>query len=691
MKLHVDTAFNSSRSFSCADEAPRIVDGMASDLEKSYGYNSMFYKGCLKFVGHHGNLSMPVITQIETFGRVCKLGLFEGNESSLGSVDPSKLAAECDRVVYNMDVQFRLLGGESLSSPQGFCAVLIDLVLPIDEEPECMRYVEDISHAHFEFLGTKHVWPGIMHEQHFDQAFMTACLEETKLHNEETGQDALFGVGADECELTLERLVKIPLADFHNLTGFLAEVCPILGKPLPVLTEPPEPTYVSTTRALSAALFHRAAHFSHQRSQWSNSSVALAAPRKKGFSALSMHLDRSVAGKGGRRRRRRRRRLNHRQSTCCDGNARTYEIGVTAAMGIAIGTSAIAVEGYNRWSGNHCEYKWGQLQEVCGGVQIGAGIDVTVAHGYFYSFSNTKGECYFAGASVCFFVCIGGEFLFDKASGKEIGKSLETGGGFGASVSGGWCHAWDIWQKGQWQRNLKGKCPSSGGGCFPSHALVRTPQGLKTMRDLRAGDRVLAADSKGNLIFDEVYFFGHAEEQWAPYVKLQLSPSNTSELELSPDHFLHVCLTLPCTWASARSMYASDVKTGNYVWTVSGTSSRLSQVMAIAMVPRLGLYNPYTLSGNIVVNDVVASAHSSWILDELAGPRFRQYLPSFYQAAFLPGRCIYAVFGPRAADWLGVSNPQGPSQRLALAAAFGPSIVLAILILNLLKFRLPKK
>ena len=40
------------------------------------------------------------------------------------------------------------------------------------------------------------------------------------------------------------------------------------------------------------------------------------------------------------------------------------QIGVTAAMGIAIGTSAIAVEGYNRWSGNHCEYKWGQLQEV---------------------------------------------------------------------------------------------------------------------------------------------------------------------------------------------------------------------------------------------------------------------------------------------------------------------------------------
>ena len=91
---------------------------------------------------------------------------------SVLQVDPSRLAAECDRVVYNMDVQYRLLGGRSLSTPEGFCAVLIDMVLPIAEEPECMRFLEDIMHAHFEFLGTKHAWPTIIKEKHFDEAFI---------------------------------------------------------------------------------------------------------------------------------------------------------------------------------------------------------------------------------------------------------------------------------------------------------------------------------------------------------------------------------------------------------------------------------------------------------------------------------------------------------------------------------------
>ena len=110
---------------------------------------------------------------------------------------------------------------------------------------------------------------------------------------------------------------------------------------------------------------------------------------------------------------------------------------------------------------------------------------------------------------------------------------------------------------------------------------MRTPDGVKSMQDLRAGDRVLAADSHGNLIFDEVYFFGHAEQKWAAYVKLQLQilsenasqqlglgSSSLEPLELSPDHFLHVCpLSEPiqqCDFAHAQSLYASDVAVGSY-------------------------------------------------------------------------------------------------------------------------------
>lgn len=687
MKLHIGTVSNTSRALSCEDTAPVFVSDMAKDLEGSYGYDSMFYKGCLQFVHKNADLKLPIIAQIEKFGSLCKQGLFVEGESAVGEVDPSVLESECDRVIYNMEVQYRLLGGRSLSTPEGFCAVLIDLVLPIDEEPECMRLVEDVTHAHFDKLGTKHAWPGIIHEPHFDESFMVACLEDKKLGSEAKGREAEFGVGSDECKLSLERLMNMPLTKVKGMADFLADVCPLLGKPLPKLTEPPEPTYVSTTRSLTAAMFQRAAHLSHLRNA---SSFSKPSHGQKRFSALALHLDESVTGKDSRRRRR---RLNHRQATCCDGKARSYEVGVTAAMGIAFGTTAVGAQGYGGWHGKDCTFKWGQLQEVCYGVQLGAGLDVSVSNGYWNDFDSTKGDAEFVGASACFFVCFGGQYVVDTDH-NHIGKVLETGGGFGFDISAGKCHAKKVWEKQETQRDLKDKCPSGGGGgCFPSHAEVRTPDGVKSMHELRAGDRVLAADSQGNLIFDEVYFFGHAEQKWAPYVKLQLQSlsENASQqlgmgspslqpLELSPDHFLHVCLpsehVQQCDFAGAKSLYASDVPVGSYVWMcrVPGHPCQVARVLSTSFVPAFGLYNPFTLSGNIVVNGVLASAHSSWFMDGLVSPRFRHHLPSFYQAVLMPGRFLYTIAGARATDALGVNNPQwaqGASQLPAVVAVFG--------------------
>ena len=93
-------------------------------------------------------------------------------------VDPSKLAAECDRAVHQMDMQLNILGEDSFKTDEDFCAVFVDLVLPIDEEPECMRFVEDVSHEHLKYAGVPHHWPRIVYEKHFDEAFMTVCLED---------------------------------------------------------------------------------------------------------------------------------------------------------------------------------------------------------------------------------------------------------------------------------------------------------------------------------------------------------------------------------------------------------------------------------------------------------------------------------------------------------------------------------
>lgn len=45
-----------------------------------------------------------------------------------------------------------------------------------------------------------------------------------------------------------------------------------------------------------------------------------------------------------------------------------------------------------------------------------------------------------------------------------------------------------------------------------------------------------------------------------------------------------------------------------------------------------GVFNPYTLSGTIVVDDVVASAHSDWLLDDICPEKYVGSLPAIYQA-----------------------------------------------------------
>ncbi|EFJ04280.1 hypothetical protein SELMODRAFT_432559 [Selaginella moellendorffii] len=71
-------------------------------------------------------------------------------------------------------------------------------------------------------------------------------------------------------------------------------------------------------------------------------------------------------------------------------------------------------------------------------------------------------------------------------------------------------------------------------------------------------------------------------------------------------------------------------------------------VPKISKVDKLGLYNPLTLSGNILVNNVVASVHSEWFLDSLFDALgASEYLPYAYQSLLAPVRALYNIAGSK--------------------------------------------
>lgn len=209
--------------------------------------------------------------------------------------------------------------------------------------------------------------------------------------------------------------------------------------------------------------------------------------------------------------------------------------------------------------------------------------------------------------------------------------------------------------------------------CFPGSASVTTTTGRKSMFELKVGDLVRTIDSAGDVTFEPVYFFGHADHASdALYTTLQLEQLR---LSLTGSHFIKICpISMPdCSWMNSVHTYADQVNIGDAVWIFDGNAMVTQKVVHVIKSAQRGLFNPYTLSGNIIVDGVVASAHSRWILDDWVPTSATASLPAVYQAMFFPGRVLYHLAGPFAAKCLDVDNPQqtfagwGP-QFLAVAA-----------------------
>lgn len=131
-----------------------------------------------------------------------------------------------------------------------------------------------------------------------------------------------------------------------------------------------------------------------------------------------------------------------------------------------------------------------------------------------------------------------------------------------------------------------------GSLCFSGDTLVNVKgsgRATKKMSELQVGDYVLAENNQ----YERVYSFGHRDVARKSEF-LQLLPS---KLELSKDHMLFV-------QGNDVAIPASMVKTGDIL-------SDGVAVEAIRTVIRAGVYTPYTPSGKIVVNGVVASNYIS--------------------------------------------------------------------------------
>jgi Trypsin/Hint module len=133
--------------------------------------------------------------------------------------------------------------------------------------------------------------------------------------------------------------------------------------------------------------------------------------------------------------------------------------------------------------------------------------------------------------------------------------------------------------------------PPIDNNCFSSESTVTLKEGGKTkMKDLQISDYVLV--SLNPEMYEPVYAFGHVNN-FTNVLYIQLFPSM---IELTFNHLIFV--------KGKGAVPASSVQVGDVL--VGGI-----EVTAIRNLTRRGMYNPFTPSGKIVVNGVLASNYIS--------------------------------------------------------------------------------
>lgn len=185
-------------------------------------------------------------------------------------------------------------------------------------------------------------------------------------------------------------------------------------------------------------------------------------------------------------------------------------------------------------------------------------------------------------------------------------------------------------------------CESS---CFPSDATVRLESGTtKSMRDLVIGDRVQVVRADGSIAYEDVYLMTHKDtSKVSPYLRIMLSTGKT--LTLSPRHFVPTVQGNDASWDARVLLGANEIKSGDTIWYQDATGAMaLAVVSQVARMAGVGAFNPLTASGTIVVDGVVASAHSDWFLEGIVSADAQGKV---YQAIMAPVRGIYSVIGPQ--------------------------------------------
>ncbi|XP_029444342.1 sonic hedgehog protein [Rhinatrema bivittatum] len=193
---------------------------------------------------------------------------------------------------------------------------------------------------------------------------------------------------------------------------------------------------------------------------------------------------------------------------------------------------------------------------------------------------------------------------------------------------------------------------AKSGGCFPGLARVTLEAGgTKAVKDLSPGDRVLAADEQGRLVYSDFLLFLDKEAAARKVFYVIETAQPRQRLRLTAAHLLFVAPGAPGNGSSRapRTLFASRVRPGQRVYVADGAAAaaglKAVTVRRVYLQEETGAYAPVTAHGTLFIDRVLASCYA--VIEE----------HGWAHRAFAPLRA-----GHWLASWLG-PGPASSSQQ----------------------------
>jgi len=140
-----------------------------------------------------------------------------------------------------------------------------------------------------------------------------------------------------------------------------------------------------------------------------------------------------------------------------------------------------------------------------------------------------------------------------------------------------------------------------GGGCFARGTMVATAGSSLPIQDAKIGMQLMTSQG-----LSPFFLQGHSDPD-AETSMMQIDTLSNHSVKATFDHYFPL--------VSGTHMAAQRLSVGDELWVYHEGSMVPSPIVGIQVVAATGLFNPYTVIGDIVVNGILASSHSSWFLE----------------------------------------------------------------------------